>query len=217
MTAVLPTQSAPRHRLATADLAEFDEPREPPRKAAKVVPCPILYVTNGPSAGRVLRLELDRATIGRDRNNAYVLDHPSVSRIHARLQLLSGVVILTDLGSSTGTWVDDEPATTPTVLSHGAQIRFGPVELVFENPVAACRDEEDTEVHEIVEEDPVTLSPRKMDVVRLLAEGLTNAEIADRLGLAELTIKSYTDELYRELDVHSRAAAVAEAIRLGLL
>jgi DNA-binding NarL/FixJ family response regulator len=91
------------------------------------------------------------------------------------------------------------------------------VELVFENPVAACRDEEDTEVHEIVEEDPVTLSPRKMDVVRLLAEGLTNAQIADRLGLAELTIKSYTDELYRELDVHSRAAAVAEALRLGLI
>lgn len=61
------------------------------------------------------------------------------------------------------------------------------------------------------------LSPRQIDVVRLLATGATNREIADRLGYAEKTIKNELTEVYRILNVVSRSQAVAEGFRRGLL
>lgn len=48
------------------------------------------------------------------------------------------------------------------------------------------------------------LSKREMDVVRSLAEGLTNREIADRLGLSQHTIKNYLFRVYDKLGVSSR-------------
>ena len=48
------------------------------------------------------------------------------------------------------------------------------------------------------------LSKREMDVVRSLAEGLTNREIAQRLGLSQHTIKNYLFRVYDKLGVSSR-------------
>ena len=48
------------------------------------------------------------------------------------------------------------------------------------------------------------LSKREMDVVRSLAEGLTNREIAERLGLSQHTIKNYLFRVYDKLGVSSR-------------
>src|SRR5436305_12382602 len=48
------------------------------------------------------------------------------------------------------------------------------------------------------------LSPRELEVVRCLAEGLTNREIADRLGLSQHTIKNYLFRIYDKLVVSSR-------------
>jgi LuxR family maltose regulon positive regulatory protein len=54
-------------------------------------------------------------------------------------------------------------------------------------------------------------------VLRLLAEGLTNAEIAERLVITVPTVKSHTRNLYGKLGVHGRRAAVVQARTLGLL
>jgi DNA-binding NarL/FixJ family response regulator len=61
------------------------------------------------------------------------------------------------------------------------------------------------------------LSERERDVLRLLASGLTNAAIADRLGLAEGTVRNHVTNILAKLDVSDRAQATAIAWRYGLV
>jgi LuxR family maltose regulon positive regulatory protein len=60
------------------------------------------------------------------------------------------------------------------------------------------------------------LSPRELEVLRLVAAGLTNREIADRLVIAVSTVKSHTNSIYGKLDVSNRTQAVARARTLEL-
>jgi LuxR family maltose regulon positive regulatory protein len=61
------------------------------------------------------------------------------------------------------------------------------------------------------------LSKRELEVLQLIAEGLTNQEIAVRLFLALNTVKSHSRTIYGKLGVHSRTKAVARARALGIL
>jgi LuxR family maltose regulon positive regulatory protein len=61
------------------------------------------------------------------------------------------------------------------------------------------------------------LSDRELAVLRLIADGLSNREIAEELVVAVSTIKSHVNHIYRKLDVNSRTRAVAKSQQLGLL
>jgi len=61
------------------------------------------------------------------------------------------------------------------------------------------------------------LSERERQVLRLIAEGLTNREIAERLYLAMSTVKTHINNLYGKLGVSKRTQAVARGRQLGLL
>ncbi|MFM9564371.1 response regulator [Streptomyces turgidiscabies] len=61
------------------------------------------------------------------------------------------------------------------------------------------------------------LSGREIEVVRLMAEGLSNRAIAAALFLSEATVKTHLVRVYRKLKVDNRAAAVSEAVRRGVL
>lgn len=189
-----------------------------PQKAQKIVPAPTLHFTEGPLAGKVIRIDRDEATLGRREDNAYVVEDPRVSRVHAELRKEAGAVIVTDLGSSGGTKVNESEITGPTVVNHGDKVSFGPVTATFEDPAMASKGEDATQVLEIpkVETGP-HLSPRQQQVLELMAEGMTNAEIGDQLGVTERTVKAYAQELYDKLGVRNRAGAVAEAAKLGML
>ena len=63
--------------------------------------------------------------------------------------------------------------------------------------------------------DPLT--PREVDVLQLLVEGLTNQAIAQVLGLSAGTVKSYVQTILRKLDVSDRTQAAVKAIRAGLV
>jgi ATP/maltotriose-dependent transcriptional regulator MalT len=65
-------------------------------------------------------------------------------------------------------------------------------------------------------ENPAGLTPRELEVVVLLAEGMRNAQIAQRLVVSEKTIDHHVSAILRKLDVHTRGEAAAEAVRLGL-
>ncbi len=61
------------------------------------------------------------------------------------------------------------------------------------------------------------LTPREIEVLQLLAEGLTNQQVGSRLGLSARTIKTHVQNLLVKLDVPDRTGAVARAFRLGLI
>jgi ATP/maltotriose-dependent transcriptional regulator MalT len=61
------------------------------------------------------------------------------------------------------------------------------------------------------------LSQRELEVLRLVAGGGTNREVARRLFISEATVKTHLLHLYDKLGVRDRAAAVAEAYRRELL
>jgi LuxR family maltose regulon positive regulatory protein len=61
------------------------------------------------------------------------------------------------------------------------------------------------------------LTGRETEVLHLLATGLSNREIAERLYLSEGTVKTHTHNLYAKLGVQSRTRAIARAKEFGLL
>jgi DNA-binding NarL/FixJ family response regulator len=62
----------------------------------------------------------------------------------------------------------------------------------------------------------VELTSRETDVLRLLAQGLTNAQIADKLFLSEGTVRNYVSSILSKLDAADRTQAAAIAWRSGL-
>ena len=62
-----------------------------------------------------------------------------------------------------------------------------------------------------------TLTNRERDVLQLIAQGLTNREIADRLVLSVNTIQTHRLHIMEKLDLHNRAQLVQYAVRMGLL
>jgi ATP/maltotriose-dependent transcriptional regulator MalT len=61
-----------------------------------------------------------------------------------------------------------------------------------------------------------TLTPREVEVLCLVASGLSNRAIADHLVLSEWTVKSHLTKIYRKMDVNSRTQASARAHEMAL-
>ena len=60
-----------------------------------------------------------------------------------------------------------------------------------------------------------SLSPREREVLRLITEGLGNAQIADRLSISEKTVRNHVSNVFDKLGVWTRAQAIVFAIERG--
>ena len=94
-----------------------------------------------PSSGRALRLAIGadvlsldsaRLVVGRSRSCDVRLRDDTVSRLHAALVWRGGTLVLEDLGSSNGTWVNGERVLSPRSLVAGDAVRFGSVKGLIE-------------------------------------------------------------------------------------
>ena len=63
----------------------------------------------------------------------------------------------------------------------------------------------------------VALTPRETEVMSLIATGLTNAQIAQRIGRTEETVKVHVKNILRKLDAQDRTAAVTQAVQRGFI
>ena len=61
------------------------------------------------------------------------------------------------------------------------------------------------------------LSEREIEVLRLIASGLSNQEIAERLFISINTVRTHTSSVFRKLDVNRRTQAILRAGELGLI
>jgi DNA-binding CsgD family transcriptional regulator len=63
----------------------------------------------------------------------------------------------------------------------------------------------------------VSLTEREIELLALAADGLSGPELAEKLFLSPATVHKHFDHIYAKLDVRTRAAAVAKAMRLGVI
>ena len=75
------------------------------------------------------------------------------------------------------------------------------------SPVITCKPEPNN---------AAALTPRQMDVLRLVARGLSNRDIAHALDLSEGTVKLHVTAILKALGVPNRTSAVIAAARMGL-
>ena len=78
--------------------------------------------------GRTYELKVDRTTVGRVSDNAFEIPEASVSSHHAEIILQGNDIVIRDLGSTNGTFINGEKITE-SVLKPGQTLRFGTVEM----------------------------------------------------------------------------------------
>ncbi|HHJ15127.1 MAG TPA: response regulator transcription factor [Gammaproteobacteria bacterium] len=64
---------------------------------------------------------------------------------------------------------------------------------------------------------PEALTPRQIDILKLVSQGFSSREIAEKLGIRYYTVTTHIKNIYNKLQVNSRTEALYEAGRLGLL
>jgi len=96
-----------------------------------------LVMHSGPTPGKVFPLEGDVITIGREAGNGIIINDAEVSRKHTQFVFQGGKVIVTDLGSTNGTFVDGQRLTGQHILQSGQIISLGEqINLLFEAVIA---------------------------------------------------------------------------------
>jgi S-DNA-T family DNA segregation ATPase FtsK/SpoIIIE len=97
---------------------------------------PHLTEASGSHAGRKHPLPFGEHILGRGGDAAIVLDHPDVSRRHARLEVGPDGVTVHDLGSKNGIYVEGRRVEGSVHLAHGDSFAFGDLELTISHPAS---------------------------------------------------------------------------------
>jgi pSer/pThr/pTyr-binding forkhead associated (FHA) protein len=95
-----------------------------------------LVMHSGPTPGKIFPMEGDVITIGREAGNGIIINDAEVSRKHTQFVFQGGKYIVTDLGSTNGTFVNGQRLTGQHILQPGEVISLGEqINLLFESVV----------------------------------------------------------------------------------
>jgi hypothetical protein len=107
------------------------QPQRPVATAPPAVSRGLLIVVSGALAGQRLEVGAQPVSIGKGPSTLQISDDPTVSTRHAEISLTRGAFVLTDLGSTNGTFVNNQRITQAVRLSDGDLLRFGNTQMKF--------------------------------------------------------------------------------------
>jgi hypothetical protein len=126
--------AAPQTQQSHAPRAQPQSQPQAPAHVPPVVRAPthgVLIVVSGALAGRRVDVGAQPITIGKGQATLQIDDDPAVSTRHAELALRGGAFVVTDLGSTNGTFVNSQRIAQPTRLGDGDLLRFGNTQMKF--------------------------------------------------------------------------------------
>lgn len=171
-------------------------------------------------------LILPRGTlvVGRGQECDLSFDDDDVSRRHAELHVEAERVRVEDLGSLNGVEVNGRPVDGSRALRHGDRILIGNQELVLwktlDQPARnrpTRRRAQAVPPASAADDDLGALSPRELQVLKLVAQGHTQREVAEMLELSVKTVESYRAHIAEKLGLKKRADLVRFALEKQLL
>ncbi|HEX2611550.1 MAG TPA: FHA domain-containing protein [Gemmatimonadales bacterium] len=171
----IPT-SAPARTAAPAQPPSSSQAAPAPAPAPAIPAAPplaSLLLRSGQLKGERLPIKVPVVNIGRGDFNDVIIADPSVSTMHAKLQRRDAIWILTDLGSTNGTYIDGERLTGEAPLSPGTTIKFGDIVALFEPLDESARTEPGDRTRmmdRIVAPDPVRAPESKRPADAIPAE-----------------------------------------------
>ncbi|MEM7154210.1 MAG: FHA domain-containing protein [Myxococcota bacterium] len=167
----------------------------------------MLEVLRGPSPGRRIRLRRSVVILGRGPEVDIRLVARGVSRAHAKIVVgREGIINVVDLGSTNGTFLN-RTRIDVAVVRDGDRIALGRHILV-----QLGRAPEPT----LTPVGSHPLTPRQLEVARLVALGSTNSEVAGYLGVSPRTVSSHLENVYAQLAIGSRAELTRWLFEHGL-
>src|SRR5579872_7420386 len=97
-----------------------------------------LVVLSEGMTGQSYELKVDKTTIGRVEDNTFQIAQPSISSHHAEVLLRGSEVVIKDLNSTNGTFINNQQITGEAVLKPGQVLRLGQVEIRLESGAPAA-------------------------------------------------------------------------------
>ena len=133
----------------------------------------LVILTQGLS-GRAHELNVDRTTIGRVEDNTFQIAETSVSSHHCEVLLRGSDIVIKDLNSTNGTFINDQPVTE-SVLKPGQTLRLGTVELKLETGGTASAPA--AGLANAASEAPAKTPPKKMEATMVIPRGVSLSEL----------------------------------------
>ena len=153
----------------------------------------------------VFALDHDRVTIGSSLTNDVTIDEPSVSRVHAIMQVLGGAWVVEDCGSRNGTFVSGRRIAALQALRPGDELRLGRAVLRIGGLASAGGKQTEAVV------DGPAVTTRERDVLCALCAPLADGdvftepssvrEIAEALTVSEAAVKQHLANLYNKFEI----------------
>lgn len=157
-----------------------------------------LVVLTHSMAGRSYDLATERTTVGRVEDNAFQIAEPSVSSRHCEILLRGGDIVVKDLNSTNGTFINGEKVSE-SVLKPGQTLRLGNVELKLDAPgasaasaPAASAPAQASAPAAPAASHPAPASPAKKESAKVVGGGISIEQLESGGGRSFDTAKDFT-------------------------
>lgn len=175
-------------------------------------------VSTGTIPGNLpFRLDPGKYVVGRSKRAQIVIKDLTVSKQHARLVCAGKSVVVEDLGSRNGTFVNEKPAR-PAPAELGDTLRFGSVVCMISGtammPVESVDSESTFAVGGLTSPtlEIAGLTPAQQEVLALVLRGADETAIARSLGRSSHTVHTHLKAIFKHFGVHTRSELIARLL-----